>query len=257
MEDSTTQKSSVLIVDDERLARDRIRELLGNIDDVECAGEAADGLEAIEKIEKLRPDIVLLDIQMRGLNGVDVVQGLDPQRIPHIVFVTAHDKYAIQAFELNAVDYLLKPVAEDRLRSAIQKCKKLIGTSVHRRIEEIQAALMQGRPAYLQRLIGRKGQHFHVIPTRDICCVYIEHKMVHLVTLTDSYWTTYSLKYLEPNLNPNTFQRLNRCYIVNLQYVKEFSPAGHGAYTALLANGREIVVSRQYAPILKRHVGWK
>ncbi len=248
-----TERTRVLVVDDERLARDRLAELLGRIPEVEYAGEASDGAGAIDQIQLLSPDVVFLDVQMRDLSGLDVVGLLDTKMRPQIVLVTAYDRYALQAFEAGVVDYLLKPITEERLRAAIVRCRSSRNRDW---TKQPQSSVSGGTTAHLRRLVGRKGTRFYVIPVEEILYIEYNSGIVRLITAQENLRTDYVLKDLEPYLSPALFARFNRTCIVNMHHVREFNPIGHGSYSAILSNRREIDTSRQYAPAIRRQLGW-
>jgi two-component system LytT family response regulator len=226
-----------LIVDDEAPARERLRRLLGEIDDVEVAGEAADGEQAMEQVVSLKPTVVFLDIQMPGCTGLEVAASLPSPR-PHIVFCTAFDQYAVDAFELSAVDYLLKPVNRARLAKAIERVRR--GGAAE---EPLDRAVRAGDAPV--RFLARKGASYRVVNSREVLCFVSEDGITHLRAGDQQYWMPPTLNELEARLDPRHFFRISRAAIVNLDAVKELAPTagGHGEVT--LRDGTRLEVSRR------------
>ncbi len=225
-----------LLVDDEALARERLRRLLGESPDVEIVGEAADGSEAMERIVALAPSVVFLDIQMPGCTGLDVAASLTDPR-PHIVFCTAYDQYAIDAFELHAVDYLLKPITRARLAQALDRVRGGAAPP------SFDAALQAAAP--VKRFLGRKGSRFRVVPATEVLAFVSENGLTKMLAAGDHYWLVPTLNDLEARLDAAQFCRISRAAIVNLDAVHELSPAagGHGELT--LRDGTRLEVSRR------------
>ena len=228
-----------LIVDDEPAARDRLRQRLAAASDVEMVGEAGDGLEAIEKIAALTPDLVLLDIQMPGCSGLDVAASLAEPR-PRIIFCTAYDEHAIEAFELNATDYLLKPINRARLAAALE------------RVRSSKAAGFV-TPAPQTRFLGKHANRYHVVEDTAVLYFGVENGMTKLVTATSHYWMDPSLNDLEARLDVSSFFRISRNAIVNLQAVKQVVPHSGGAGQVVLSTGATLEVSRRrFADLLQQ-----
>ena len=225
-----------LLVDDEALARDRLRRLLAEAPDVEVAGEAADGAEAMERIVELSPSVVFLDIQMPGCTGLEVAAALPDPR-PHIVFCTAYDQYAIDAFELHAVDYLLKPINRARLAQALDRLRG--GASP----PPLDAALRAAAP--VKRFLGRTGHRFRVIAAADVLAFVSDSGLTKMLAAGEQYWVSPTLNDLEARLDASQFCRISRAAIVNLDAVHELIPAsvGHGELT--LRDGTRLEVSRR------------
>ena len=225
-----------LLVDDEALARDRLRRLLGEAADVEIVGEAADGPEAMERIAELSPSVIFLDIQMPGCTGLEVAASLTDPR-PHIVFCTAYDQYASDAFELHAVDYRLKPITRARLAQALDRVR------AGGRPASLESALHA--TAAVKRFLGRKGTRFRVVPAADVLAFVSENGLTKMLTAGDYYWLSPTLNELETRLDVSQFCRISRAAIVNLDAVHELSSAtgGHGELT--LRDGTRLEVSRR------------
>jgi two-component system, LytTR family, response regulator len=244
-------KIRALLVDDEDLARIALRRALEPERDIEIVGEAANGVEAIEMIAELRPDLVLLDIEMPGFDGFEVVQQLtDP---PVIVFVTAYDEYAVRAFEANAIDYLLKPVQPERLARALARVRQRIPRREEHggRVKEI--ARERGGP--VRRIAARRGKRIVIVPLREVIRVEIEDKLVFAITANDRLLVEKTISELEAVLEPAGFLRISRGELVNLEMVKELVPWFSGTWRVKLANGEERDVSRERARQLKEAMG--
>ena len=230
----------VLIVDDEELARDRLRLLLQAFEDIRIVGEAEDGEHAMERIIELRPDLVLLDIQMAGCSGIEVASAL-PSPSPKIVFCTAFDQYAVDAFELSAVDYLLKPVSRARLARSIERVRTLTSADTEANVEK----LVRSANLAPVRFLGRRGLRFRVIPQKEAVYLGSEGGLTKLYTSTESYVMEPTLSDFERRLNPAAFCRISRTAIVNLDYVSEVGMLVGGYGEAILKTGARLEVSRR------------
>jgi two-component system LytT family response regulator len=236
-----------LIVDDEEPARERLRALLEEHPSISVIGEAADGLAAIQSIEKSRPDLVLLDIQMPGCSGLEVVRSLTIRPLPKVLFCTAYDEYAIAAFELRALDYLVKPVVRSRLAESIQRV--LADTE---RAEELEkrlraAAVLSPEPGrkFLRRFLGRHARRIRLIQEQEVLYFKVDRNLVFVVTESGEYWTNYTLAEIEAEVDPAVFVRTHRQYVVNLDKVREIAPLPGGNYVLTMAGGRRVDVSRR------------
>jgi two-component system, LytTR family, response regulator len=229
-----------LIVDDEQPARDRMRLLLGALEDVQIAGEAEDGERAIELIRELRPELVLLDIQMAGFTGIEVAAALPAPR-PKIIFCTAYDQYAVDAFELSAVDYLVKPINRGRLARAIERVRAMTASELDANVD---GAIHRPRMAPA-RFLGRRGDSVLVIPQAEVLYFGSEGGLTKLYTAQHHYVMDPTLNDFERRLEPAVFYRVSRTAIVNLEYViaVELSVAGYG--DVVLKNGVRLEVSRR------------
>ena len=226
-----------LIVDDEEPARERLRRLLAEVRDVEIVGEAGDGEQAIDQVARLSPTIVFLDIQMPGCTGLEVAASLPSPR-PHIVFCTAFDQYAVDAFELNAVDYLLKPINRARLEKALERVR---GGGAGGDIE--QAAARAG--TLPSRFLARRGSIYRVVHAREVLCFVSEDGLTKLHAVEQDYWMAPTLNDLEARLDPRRFFRISRAAIVNLDMVRDVAPTTGGHGTLTLRDGTELEVSRR------------
>ena len=247
-----------IIVDDEELARDEMRFLLED-EDVEIVAEAGNGPEALALVEEHSPDLLFLDIQMPGMNGFDVLQGLlEKQHIPLVIFATAFDQYAIKAFEVNALDYLLKPIEKERLHEALERARRAIPkreeyTEKLRRLAE----KIQVKTPFLPRIVIQKGKDVGLIDSEKVAMLSREGKRVIAYTGEGTFETNYSdLDQLEPQLDPLLFLRLGPDHIVNLRLISEIMPWAGGKYNVVLADAdsTEVQLTRSQAMLLKNKV---
>ncbi len=252
-----------LIVDDEKPARERLRRLLADTESVEVIGEAEDGLQAVEMIERLSPDLVLLDVQMPGLDGFGVIEALDHP--PAIIFVTAYDQYAIRAFEIQALDYLLKPFSQQRLREAISRTKhspaeahKLGAPSADRFATQFRPLLesMAAQGRYLTRLALRDRDRIRVLDVGEVDWIDIQEEQVLVHAGDQTYPIRRTLAELEVRLDPVHFFRAHRSAIVNLDRVQEVIPWFKGSHILRLTSGAEIDLSRVRARELRELLEW-
>jgi two-component system LytT family response regulator len=229
----------VLIVDDEPPARDRLRTLLGESPDVEIIGECGDGKSAVHAIERDRPDLVFLDVQMPELDGLGVVEAIGADRMPPVVFVTAYDTYAIQAFELHAIGYLLKPFDSGRFARTLEHARRRIINDLAPRLR----ALLDARTRE-ERLIVREVGRIHVIRTTDIDWIEAAGNYVELHVGRDTHLVHQALKDIVTRLAPSQFRRIHRGTIVNVDRIKtiELGPRGDGLI--ILIDGTRLALSR-------------
>jgi two-component system LytT family response regulator len=252
----------VLIVDDEPRARNRLARLLRSVKGIDLCGLASDGEEALETIEREKPDLVLLDVQMPGLDGFEVVNELRGNSLPLIVFVTAYDQYALKAFEVSAVDYLLKPVSEERLRQAVTKAEKILQSSsaaltgFAEQYARIAEALGAVHPGYLQRVVGRRAHRICVLPVSDIQAFLAEDDLVFAILAQGRVLVNRTLKELECQLDPDQFVRAHRQAIVSIAHVAEIELLAGGGAMARLRSGLGVSISRRHAASLKVKLGW-
>ncbi len=230
----------ILLVDDEEFARERLRQLLGPLPDVVVLGEAADGEQAIAMVMELRPDLLLLDIQMPGASGLEVAASL-PRPRPAIIFCTAFDQYALDAFEVEAVDYLLKPVTRVRLVRALDRVRRGETFPSEQGIERVTRAVHG--PSI--RLLARCGNRYRVVPQRDVVCLSSSGGLTRLHTQERDYVLDPTLNDLEARLDPALFFRVSRSALVNLDYVAEIGPSCAGAADVVLHDGTRLEVSRR------------
>ncbi|MGD9763710.1 MAG: LytR/AlgR family response regulator transcription factor [Candidatus Binatia bacterium] len=245
-----------LVVDDEKLARDRLSGFLRAIPDVEVIGEAADGPEAVKLIEERRPDLVLLDIQMPGMDGFSVLRSVTHR--PEVVFATAYDSYAIKAFEVQAADYLLKPISRDRLGEAVRRVRgRRERGAATIDLQELVRAL--GRDdQYAVQIPVQKGRQILVLPTSDVFWFEVEYRLVYAHTAGERYGTNFTLKELEDRLDPAVFFRAHKSRLVNLHHVKAISPWFGGRFKLVMRNpaASEVELSRAQARVLRQRMHW-
>jgi two-component system, LytTR family, response regulator len=239
-----------LIVDDEAPARSRLRHLLKGETDFEIAGEAANGRQALEAIRGLKPDLVLLDVQMPGLNGLQVCAELGAHEMPAVVFVTAYDRFALQAFEVHAVDYLLKPIDRDRFQKTLRHLRaRLSGartaSEVNPQLLSLIAELREGRRGS-ERLAIKVDGRVLFVRTAEIDWLEAEGNYVRLHVGAANHLFRETLSSLETDLPPGRFLRISRSVIVNLDAVKELQPLFYGDYAVVLRDGQQLTLSRTY-----------
>jgi two-component system LytT family response regulator len=231
----------VLIADDEAPTRVRMRQLLSAHADVEVSGEAQSGVEAMELAVQLRPDVIFLDIQMPGCSGIDVASCL-PNPRPHVIFCTAYDQYAVEAFELHAVDYLLKPIARARLAQAMDRVRAMPPAASQE--AALDRAIRGQRPAPARFLV-RSGAHYLVIGEARVLYFGTEGSLTRLVADNGQYWMDPSLNDLQERLEPTRFFRISRAALVNLGAVTEVIPMAGSGGEVVLKNGQRLEVSRR------------
>lgn len=244
-------KIRTLIVDDEPLARVGLKHLLRDIKRIEVIAEAANGFEALELIDQLKPDLLFLDIQMPGINGFEVLQQIS--HLPLVIFTTAYDQYALKAFETLAIDYLLKPIRLERLKLAIEKVD-----SLDRRLSHFGAILNPAQDpelasaSYLRRFVSKQGRKWHITEEDKVILFYAEGKHSFLRTAKSSYIINYTLQNLEGKLDPDKFLRVHRSALVALKQIQKIRSLGSGRLELTLSDGSTQDVSRSYSQDLKK-----
>jgi two-component system LytT family response regulator len=239
-----------LIVDDEELARQRLRELLDEEADVELIGEAADGDTAVESIRKLKPDLVWLDIQMPGCDGFEVLERLGSV-VPVVVFVTAYDQYAIRAFDAMALDYVLKPFDRTRFRRALERARSSLAARDASSLSEQMTALLAERGQdYPRRMVVREAGRIHFVQVDDIRWVEAQGNYVKLHTPSGSPMLRCTMTEMESRLDPRRFARTHRSTIVCLRHIRQMSPLAGGDYRILLDDTTELICSRSHVAVL-------
>jgi DNA-binding LytR/AlgR family response regulator len=254
----TGDKVRVVIADDERPARSFLASILRTFKDVEIVGEAANGMEAVTLIESRQPDLALLDLQMPEVDGLGVVRLLKKNKMPLVAFVTAFDEYAVRAFELNAVDYVLKPVEAARLRQTIDRARERLEREEYKSEakERVQAAAADyeaagGRPL-LERIPVRRHDEIVLVPVREIVSVVADGELLHIRTTADETHTiSYRLRDLAARLEPAQFVRLSRGSIVNIDMIRRIIRMPGGMFTVVLNDDQEFAVSRLQSRLLR------
>ncbi|HUB18811.1 MAG TPA: LytTR family DNA-binding domain-containing protein [Acidobacteriaceae bacterium] len=235
-----------VLADDEPLARQKLRQMLGGIQGVEVVGEGASASEVLELVRETTPQLLFLDICMPGVDGFALIDQLNAMRgmmPPRVIFTTAYDTYALRAFDMNAVDYLLKPFTEERLRTAVDRARDEIqnaGKSAHRE----GATQKDGR--YTSRIVFKSRGRILFLPVSDIRWIGAEENYVRICTKTETHLLRQTMTDLEGKLDPEMFARVHRSAIVNLQYVKEVRTESRRDFSVLLVNGQRIPMSRSY-----------
>lgn len=241
------RKIRALVIDDEPLARRRIRKLLARDAEVESVGECADGYEAIAAINAHDPDLIFLDVQMPELDGFAVLERIHPKHAPLVVFVTAYDQYALRAFEVSAVDYLLKPFDRKRFEQALSRAKSRLSTDRGSELTERTLALLEELRAHAshpERLMIKSGGRAFFLKTDEIDWIEAEGKYVRLHAGRESYLLREAIGSLEAQLDPKKFLRIHRSTIVNIDRVKELQPWFHQDYRVILRDDTELMLSR-------------
>ena len=247
-----------LIVDDMQLARDRLTRSLEEYQDIEVIGQCASGEEAIEAIGRQRPDLVFLDVHMPEVGGFDVLERVGPDAVGVVVFVTAYDEYALKAFEVNAIDYLLKPFDAERLRGTIERVRRQVelrGSKVAgNRLESLLRSLTR-RPQRPPRLALKVDGRTVFVNVQEVDYVEAAGNYVSVQVGSDSYLVRERLSQMEATLDPDTFTRIHRSTIVNVTRVKEMAPLFNGDQALTLKNGKKLTVSRSYRDRLMAALG--
>ena len=238
----------VLIVDDSALARKRVRDLLKGEADVQIAGEAANGIEAVQILEKGGIDLVFLDVQMPELDGFGVLETLGPDKMPPVIFVTAFDQHAVQAFEVRALDYLLKPFDAQRFRAVLEHARERLrqkqAGELHQRLEGLLEGLKG--PSHLERLLIKGPQHMFFLAVKDITHLESSDNYVKVHAGGAEHLVRQTLASLEAQLDPKAFVRIHRSCIVNLRCIDKLQPWFHGDVVVVLKDGTKLALSRNF-----------
>lgn len=237
----------VLVVDDERPARNKIISFLKNETESNIILEAENGLEAVKIILNEKPDIVFLDIQMPHMNGIEIIEALGETDLPSVIFTTAYEEYAIKAFEIQAIDYLLKPFNKERFQKAYERAKKSLKvTPDHNKSLNDLVKAFRTKGNFLERIIVTRSSKYILLSVKDIFHFTVKDKYVEVNTLDEKYLIRNTLRWLEEKLDPDKFKRTHRSFIVNLNYIKELQPWTHGDYIIIMKNGIKIKLARNY-----------
>lgn len=244
----------LLVVDDERAARSRLRRMLTAFSDAEVVGEAADGASALEQIRSCRPDAVFLDIQMPGLNGLDVAGALDEEG-PLVVFITAYDEYAVEAFEQNALDYLVKPIDKDRLARTLERLRNRSLEGGSQKLTQLIEAMGRQRPC--RQIAVRSGNRFLIFDLSKLSAVTAQDHYSEVIAQDQKALSEEPLDTLQSRLDPQRFLRIHRSAIINLEYLAQLRREGDRKFVAVLddAFASEFPVSRNALPLLKSQLG--
>ncbi len=247
-----------LVIDDELAARSRLKRLLAVYPQIDIAGEAEDGLQAVSAIESLRPDLVFLDIELPGMSGFDVLRSIqDPKKIPLVIFVTGYDEHALAAFDANALAYLLKPVEPERLAQVVERALRLHDASNLRTVE--QANLLKaaaGEPKVLKQIVCRKLDRMLLVPPDQILWFQVDASIVRAKTPADSFWVNHSLNELEQSLPHEQFFRARREVLVNMAKIREIRPYFKSSFLLVMSDpdNTEFTVSERQSPALRKRI---
>ena len=243
-------KIRTLIVDDVALARRRIRRHLGADPDFEVVGECSDGREAVEAVRNLKPDLVFLDVQMSEMDGFRVLEELGGEAPPAVIFVTAHDQFALRAFEVHALDYLLKPFDPERLAAAAARAKAQLagarGTGVSERLRALLQDIRQPQPQFLKRLAVKAGGRVIFLTADEIDWIETAGNYLKIHAGKASHLIRERMSRMETRLDPERFARIHRTTLVNIDRIKEMHPLFNGDQLVRLSDGRELTMSRTY-----------
>jgi DNA-binding LytR/AlgR family response regulator len=247
-----------LIVDDEPAARRILHEELELMPEIEIVGESDNGKDALRKISKLKPDLIFLDLQMPAMSGFEVVRSLGGESLPIVVIVTAFDQHAIEAFEAGAIDYLLKPVTEARLRKSVERARGLMGRplEIANQVAEIASAGEEPRPGARRKIVGRGGADYFLLDTDEILAFTAERELVWIVTAKQRFLATQSLRGIQEKLLETQFQRVHRNAIVNVNHVRKMSALSSQRWLITMSNALEIVVSKRQAHQIRQLLQW-
>jgi two-component system, LytTR family, response regulator len=241
MSEAPNKKIRAVIVDDEDLARQVIREMVAAHQEVEIVGEAANGFEAVRMVAELKPDLMFLDVQMPKLDGFEVLELIGNDVA--VIFATAHDEHALRAFEVHAVDYLLKPFRAERFETALERAKQRIGGTLPFRPEELTAST-RTPGQYAERIVVKDGTRVHIFPVSKLDYAEAQDDYVALSHQGKKYLKQQTISSLEAALDPKAFLRIHRSYIVNLERVTRLEPYGKDTHVAILDDGTRLPVSR-------------
>jgi two-component system LytT family response regulator len=251
-------KIRTLVVDDEPMARERILSLLTQENDVEVIGECGDGVQAVSVIQQHSPDLVFLDVQMPGCDGFGVIQHIGADRMPTVVFVTAYDEYALKAFEVHALDYLLKPFGKDRFQETLKHAREHLE---RRRAGDLGRRLLalvhdlKPEPQRLDRLVVKSGGRVFFLRTDEIDWIEAAGNYVRLHLGEESHLFRETMNGMESRLDGRRFARIHRSRIVNTERIKELQPWFNGEYVVILRNGARLTLSRGYREKLQEQLG--
>ena len=251
-------KIRALVVDDEPLARERVLSLLQMETDVEVVGECSDGSQAVSAIQEQAPDLVFLDVQMPGCDGFEVIRNVGADRMPTVIFVTAYDEYALQAFEVHALDYLLKPFGKDRFQQTLRHAREALD---RRRAGDLGKRLLalvhdiKPEPQRVERLVVKSGGRVFFLRTDEIDWIEAAGNYVRLHLGAESHLFRETMNRIESRLDGRRFSRIHRSRIVNTERIKEMQPWFNGDYVVILRDGTRLTLSRGYRDKLQQRLG--
>jgi two-component system, LytTR family, response regulator len=250
---SSSMVMKTLIVDDEPIARKVLREELELVPDVAVLCEADNGADALRKVAEYRPDIVFLDLQMPIMGGFDVIRQLRRgTQMPVIIIVTAFNEFALQAFEVGAIDYLLKPIRQERLAEAVARARRLTGPEAVERMALLQEVADRQDGIQTTRIVGKLGEEYYLLSADEVYALQADKDLVWLITAKGRYLGTHTLKVLEQRLGNASFRRIHRNALVNVNYVRKMSPLSSQRWLITLSNDQEFVGSKRQAQSIRR-----
>ncbi len=248
-------KIRTVIVDDEPLARERLRKLVSNEEDLELIELCKNGQEAIDHLRKEPPDLLFLDIQMPEINGFEVLKQINYEHIPCIVFVTAYDEYALRAFEVNALDYLLKPFDQQRFKKAVARVRNQLKGRSQNQLDTRLTKLVNSldkNSSYLDRIMIKANGRVYFVKTDEIDWIEAAGNYLKLHCGNKNHMIRETMSNMEEKLDPDQFFRIHRSIIVNIEKIKELQPWFHGDYMITLLDGQKLTMSRNYKELLQR-----
>ena len=247
-----------LIVDDEPIARQVLSDELATFGDVEIAGEAENGNEALTKIAELQPDLVLLDLEMPGMGGFEVIRRLAGGPLPIVIIVTAYDQHAIRAYEAGALDYLLKPVSRERLEKALARARALRGhgREVAESLVSLSDAGERSNGGRVRKVVGKSGDTYFLLDLEDVLAFQAEREIVWILTARQRYMATQTLRAIEQRLGGSIFQRVHRNALVNVNHVRKMTPLTSQRWLLTLSNGQDFVASKRLAGTVRQMLQW-
>lgn len=241
-----------VIIDDEQLARELLREYIEQTGNITIVGEATKGKDAVEMIDNLKPDLVFLDVQMPGMNGFDVLD--DITHDPYVVFTTAYDQYAIKAFEKNAVDYLLKPIDQERFQLAVKRALERMKTEQYNVGEMLRDMKTENKTSYDSHIFVQKSEKLINLAVEEIMFLEASGDYTILTTKADQFVSSSGIGKLEEILNPEIFIRVHRSTIININFLKEIEKHFNGGMIVKMQSGKSFPVSRTYAKLIRKKV---
>ncbi|MBX2964641.1 MAG: response regulator transcription factor [Cyclobacteriaceae bacterium] len=241
-----------VIIDDEQLARELLREYIEQVDNITIVGEATKGKDAVEMIDSLKPDLIFLDVQMPGMTGFDVLD--DITHDPYVVFTTAYDQYAIKAFEKNAVDYLLKPIDLERFQLAVKRALERMKAEQYNVGELLRNMKTENKTSYDSHIFVQKSEKLINLPVEEIMFLEASGDYTILTTKGDQFVSSSGIGKLEEILNPDVFIRVHRSTIININFLKEIEKHFNGGMIVKMQNGKSFPVSRTYAKLIRKKV---
>lgn len=249
----TMKKYKALIIEDEQPARELLRHYLSEFETIELIEECTNGFDGAKAIARHKPHLIFLDIQMPRINGFEMLELVEEENLPRVIFTTAFDQFALKAFDVNAIDYLLKPISAERFRQAVAKAIQALeaGTSHKENILKAIESATQGA-TYLNRILIRVGEGVQVIAADDIFCIEAQDDYVLISTEKEEFLKKKTLKFFEEKLDPANFLKVHRSYIIRLQAIQKVEPYSKDAYLAILKNGRKVSVSKSGYSVLRQ-----